>query len=52
VLKSAWIDVVGDYFENVEAGIAEDAGHFVHYERPDLAATEIARFFARIGYRA
>jgi len=30
-----WIDVVGEYFENVEAGIAEDAGHFVHYETPD-----------------
>ena len=52
VLKSAWIDVVGNYFENVEAGIAEDAGHFVHYEQPDLAAREIARFFERIGHRA
>ena len=51
VLKSAWIDVVPEYFENVEASIAEDAGHFVHYERPDLAATEIGRFFERIGYR-
>ena len=39
------------YFENVEAGIAEDAGHFVHYEAPDLAASEIDRFFSRIGYR-
>jgi pimeloyl-ACP methyl ester carboxylesterase len=51
VLKSAWIDVVGNYFENVEAGIAEEAGHFVHYEQPDLAAAEIAKFFERIGYR-
>lgn len=51
VLRAAWIDVVGDYFENVEAGITEDAGHFVHYEVPDLAATEIDRFFTRIGYR-
>lgn len=50
VLKSAWIDVVGDYFENVEASIAEDAGHFVHYETPDAAAAEIERFFTRIGY--
>ena len=24
-----------DYFEDVEASIAEDAGHFVHYETPD-----------------
>ena len=50
VLKSAWIDVVPEYFENVEAGIAEDAGHFVHYEVPDLAAAEIGKFFSRIGY--
>ena len=38
-------------FENVEAGIAEDAGHFVHYECPDPAAVEIDRFFRRIGHR-
>lgn len=52
VLRSSWIDVVGNYFENVEASIAEDAGHFVHYEQPDLAAAEIAKFFERIGHRA
>jgi pimeloyl-ACP methyl ester carboxylesterase len=51
VLRAAWIDVVDAYFENVEAGIAEDAGHFVHYEAPDLAAAEIDRFFSRLGYR-
>ena len=50
VLKSGWIDVVGDYFEDVEASIAEDAGHFVHYETPDAAAAEIERFFMRIRY--
>jgi pimeloyl-ACP methyl ester carboxylesterase len=51
VLRSDWIDVVPDYFEDVEASIAEDAGHFVHYETPDPAAAEIDRFFTRIGYR-
>ena len=45
-------DVVGDYFQNVAAGIAEDAGHFVRDETPDPAAREIDRFFRRIGYRA
>lgn len=50
VLRSEWIDVVGDYFDDVEASIAEDAGHFVHYETPDAAAAEIDRFFRRIGY--
>ena len=43
VLRSAWIEFVPEYFENVEAGIAEDAGHFVHYETPDAAAAEIDR---------
>src|SRR5215475_10344118 len=52
VLKSDWIDVVADYFEDVEADIAEDAGHFVHYEIPDKAAKEVDRFFTRIGYRS
>ena len=52
VLRSAWVEFVPDYFENVEAGIAEDAGHFVHYETPDAAAAEIDRFYRRIGYRA
>ena len=51
VLRAAWIDVVDAYFENVEASITEDAGHFVHYEAPDLAAAEIDRFFSRLGYR-
>jgi hypothetical protein len=28
--------------------IAEDAGHFVHYETPDRASTAIAGFFDRV----
>ena len=51
VLRSDWIEFVPDYFEDVEASIAEDAGHFVHYETPDAAAAEIDRFFKRIGYK-
>ncbi|MBN9089079.1 MAG: alpha/beta hydrolase [Reyranella sp.] len=51
VLRSDWIEFVPDYFEDVEASIAEDAGHFVHYETPDPAAAEIDRFFRRIGYK-
>jgi pimeloyl-ACP methyl ester carboxylesterase len=49
VLRSDWIEFVPEYFEDVEASIAEDAGHFVHYETPDAAAREIDRFFKRIG---
>ena len=33
-------------FSRMQASVAEDAGHFVHWERPDLAAAEIRAFFA------
>jgi len=49
ILKSTWADVLDQYFSNVEVSFAENAGHFVHYEDPDLAATEIDRFFTRLG---
>lgn len=50
ILKSAWIDRLGEYFSDLEASTAPEAGHFVHYERPDLACREIRRFFRRIGH--
>lgn len=46
VLRSEWADVLADYFAEVEVSFAEGSGHFVHYEEPDLAATEIRQFFA------
>ncbi len=46
VLKADWIDVLHDAFETVSIDIAEDCGHFVHVENPDLAAREIAAFFS------
>ena len=45
ILKVEWMDLVGQSFRNAEASRAEGVGHFVHYEAPDLAAAEIARFF-------
>ena len=51
VLKCEWVDVLDQYFDTVEVSIAEEAGHFVHYEVPDLAAREIDRFFTRLGVR-
>ena len=48
ILKSEWACVLSEYFTDVEVSIAEHAGHFVHYEAPDLAATEIDRFFSRL----
>jgi len=45
ILRAEWIDVLPDAFEDVSIDIAEDCGHFVHYENPDRAAEEIAAFF-------
>ncbi len=45
ILKSDWVDVLHDAFGDVSIDIAEDCGHFVHYEDPDLAAEEITAFF-------
>lgn len=45
VLKVEWADRLGEYFTDLDVAVAEDAGHFVHYECPDLAAQAIAAFF-------
>ena len=46
VLKVEWADRLGDYFANCDFDPAPEAGHFVHYERPELANNEIANFFS------
>ena len=48
ILKVRWADKLGDYFSDYEFDPAPQAGHFVHYERPDLANREIAGFFQTI----
>ncbi len=48
VLKVEWADRLGDYFANCDFTPAPEAGHFVHYERPNLANQEIAEFFRAI----
>ncbi len=48
VLKVEWADRLGDYFADCKFTSAPDAGHFVHYERPDLANRAIAEFFGAI----
>jgi pimeloyl-ACP methyl ester carboxylesterase len=48
VLKVEWADRLGDYFADYSFAPAEEAGHFVHYERPDLTNCEIANFFSRL----
>ena len=48
ILKARWADRLGDYFSDYEFTPAPGAGHFVHYERPELANAEIARFFGSL----
>ena len=48
ILKVEWADNLGDYFADYEFAPAPGAGHFVHYERPELANAEIVRFFGSL----
>ena len=48
VLKVEWADRLGDYFANLDFSPAQGAGHFVHYERPELANEEISGFFGAL----
>jgi pimeloyl-ACP methyl ester carboxylesterase len=45
VLKVEWADRLGDYFADLDFAPMREAGHFAHYERPDLANREISGFF-------
>jgi pimeloyl-ACP methyl ester carboxylesterase len=45
VLKIEWADRLGGYFADLNFSPAEEAGHFVHYEKPELANQEISGFF-------
>ena len=46
VLKVQWSDRLGDYFTDLDFSPVRGAGHFVHYERPNLANGEILEFFS------
>ena len=48
VLKVEWADRLGDYFADLDFSPAEGAGHFVHYEKPELANEEISSFFGAL----
>jgi pimeloyl-ACP methyl ester carboxylesterase len=48
VLKVEWADRLGEYFADYDFSSAPEAGHFVHYERPELANREILEFFRKI----
>lgn len=45
IVKSEWADRLDEYFEDYRLDTVPDTGHFVHYERPDLANETIESFF-------
>lgn len=45
IVKSEWSDRLGEYFADYQLETVRDAGHFVQYERPELANDAIESFF-------
>jgi pimeloyl-ACP methyl ester carboxylesterase len=43
-----YTDRLGEYFSNLDFAPAPDAGHFVHWEKPDYAIREIMGFFGKL----
>ena len=48
VLQYVWSDRLAEYFERYELHCAEDAGHFVHFEVPELANAHMTEFFGSL----
>lgn len=48
VLRIEWADRLGDYFADFEFETAPEAGHFVHFEQPELANERMLEFFGRV----
>jgi len=46
VLRAEWSDNMEEHFTDLSVEIAEQAGHFVHYEQPALANDRILSFFS------
>lgn len=46
ILRSTWTDALADYFEDFTVETVPDAGHFVHYQKPDLTNARIRDFFS------
>lgn len=47
----SWTDRLRETFSDLDLAPFPDAGHFPHREHPDRAASEIAAFFDRLGWR-
>ncbi|MBV1694598.1 MAG: alpha/beta hydrolase [Hyphomicrobiales bacterium] len=48
VLQFAWSDRLSEFFSNHTLECAEDAGHFVHFEQPELANARLMSFLTRL----
>ena len=48
IIKFAWSDRLGEFFETIEVSAAEQSGHFVHMEEPELANRTMIEFFSRV----
>jgi len=48
IIRIEWADRLGDYFADVSFSPVPDAGHFVPWERPDLANQEMIGFFSSL----
>lgn len=46
ILRAEWQETLKDVFTDIVLEQAPGAGHFVHWESPDLATARIAAFFA------
>lgn len=49
VLQFAWTDRLGEFFSRLTLECAEDAGHYVHFETPDLANARMTAFLSGLG---
>jgi pimeloyl-ACP methyl ester carboxylesterase len=47
----SWTDRLGETFTKLDLALLPGVGHFPHKEDPDRAATQIAAFFAKIGWK-
>ncbi len=47
----SWTDRLPETFSHLDLAMFSGVGHFPHREDPDRAASEIAAFFERIGWR-
>tara|TARA_Y100001960_G_scaffold317941_1_gene386959 strand:+ start:134 stop:1027 length:894 start_codon:yes stop_codon:yes gene_type:complete len=46
--KIEWRDNLANYFEDIDIHTVPDAGHFVHYDQPDLFNAEAIKFFKEL----